>query len=478
MKNKTFLSFAYTPLTAALIFVAFCHLRAQTFNNVYDFTSLIFNANNDGAKPDADLVVAGDTIYGTTRSGGFYGQGTVFSISTNGLGFNTLYPFNSLDGIPKALVLSGSTLFGVTVNGGPNHNGTIFAVHVDGTGFTNLYTFTSLLSQTNYDGAYPNDGLIIAGDTLYGTTTSGGVNGVGTVFSIITNGTSFNTLHSFPDPNYTVGNDGSAPSVGLALSGNTLFGTTWGGGSSGDGTIFSLNTDGTGFTNLYNFSDNSEAQAGTLIVSGSVLYGTEAYGGANGYGTVFAIGTGGSNFKYLYTFTGGNDGYGAGDLVLGNNVLYGTGTQGGANGNGDIFAIELNGLAFTNLYSFSSTFGTLNINSDGAIPVGNLILSGNVLYGKTVSGGTSGNGTLFSLSLPTQTPPIILVPNGISIGGGSSNFTFQASGPIGSNVVLQASTDLFHWSSISTSTIPTIGSLNFTNSTIGQIRRFFRVALP
>ena len=52
-------------------------------------------------------------------------------------------------------------------------NGTVFAVNTDGTGFTNLHSFTaasgSLVSITNSDGASPYAGLILSGNTLYGT---------------------------------------------------------------------------------------------------------------------------------------------------------------------------------------------------------------------------------------------------------------------------------------------------------------------
>lgn len=56
------------------------------------------------------------------------------------------------------------------------------------------------------------------------------------------------TLHSFK------GSDGDEPSGGFILSGNTLYGTARWGGESGSGTVFSLDTDGSGFTNLHSFA--------------------------------------------------------------------------------------------------------------------------------------------------------------------------------------------------------------------------------
>src|SRR2546421_10983111 len=64
----------------------------------------------------------------------------------------------------------------------------------------------------------------------------------------------FTVLHTFPSASAPDGanDDGANPSGGLMLSGNTFYGTATYGGSSGWGTVFSLNLDGTGFSNLYN----------------------------------------------------------------------------------------------------------------------------------------------------------------------------------------------------------------------------------
>jgi uncharacterized repeat protein (TIGR03803 family) len=120
----------------------------------------------------------------------------------------------------------------------------VFAVNTDGTGFTNLHNFSASSNDpsgvyTNGDGAGPN-GLILSGHTLYGTAQVGGTSGNGTVFSINTDGTGFTNLHTFTaSPNFT-NSDGANPGAGLILSGNFLYGTTQSGGSSGNGTVFSL----------------------------------------------------------------------------------------------------------------------------------------------------------------------------------------------------------------------------------------------
>src|ERR1044071_5228279 len=80
-----------------------------------------------------------------------------------------------------------------------------------------------------------------------------------------------------------------------------------------NGSLFALNTDGTGFTNLYDFTpfsscwplmnnDGANPQGG-LILSGNVIYGTADGGGSGGSGTVFAMNTNGTDFRLLHTFT-------------------------------------------------------------------------------------------------------------------------------------------------------------------------------
>ena len=123
--------------------------------------------------------------------------------------------------------------------------GLILAGPVAAQTFTNLHGFTALSVPyfgTNSDGANPLAVLILSGNTLYGTAANGGSSGNGTVFKVNTDGTGFTNLYSFSatDPVTGVNSDGAYPEAGLILSGNTLYGTARGGGSLGYGTVFSL----------------------------------------------------------------------------------------------------------------------------------------------------------------------------------------------------------------------------------------------
>ncbi|MCU0783074.1 MAG: hypothetical protein MUF81_03315 [Verrucomicrobia bacterium] len=424
------------------LFLANC-VTAQIFTTLHSFAgpqvSFVggypVTANSDGAVSQAALILSGATLYGTTMTGGSFGRGTVFAMNFDGTGFTNLHSFaatayfdsgspNSDGSKPYAnLILSGSTLYGTAKEGGDAGYGTFFCLSTNGTGFTNLHSFPFVTNfLINGEGANPYSDLVLSGGILYGAASIGGPPGGGTVFAIHTNGTGFTNLHSF-----IPASDGNGMQAGLVVSGGKLYGTANYGGSSGNGTIFAINTDGTGFTNLHNFaasvgsppfktnSDGANPQGG-LILSGNTLYGMTLFGGSSGSGTVFAMNTDGTGFTNLYKFSAvSNSPDGAlpnsdgaipyGRLVLSGNTLYGTTSLGGSSGRGTIFAINTDGSDFTTLYTFSALSNSTN--SDGARPQAGLILSGRTLYGTTPLGGTSGNGTLFSLSL--QPPQLKIV---------------------------------------------------------------------
>jgi uncharacterized repeat protein (TIGR03803 family) len=345
-----------------------------------------FAGNGDGRTPQAGLMLSGGTLFGTAYYGGnVVGDGSIFSISTNGAGFTTVYDFSPVDmGDPQAEeILFGDSLYGTTRYGGSANDGTIYAVKTNGTGFVTLYSFSALSSNTNIEGANPLTGLVLSGGTLYGTANGGGPNGHGSVFSISTNGTGFTVLRTFGNG----AGGGRSPAGGLVISGNTLYGTSNGGTSTGDGAVFSMSTSGANFTVLHNFSSlvnniNSDGAnpAADLALSGNMLYGTTVNGGAGGQGTVFSLNVNNQAFTTLHSFTArvsGTNADGAqpnSGLVVSGGTLYGAALYGGM-GQGTIFSIATNGTGFTVLHAFN-----LN-NHDPGEPSGDLILSGDTLLG-------------------------------------------------------------------------------------------------
>jgi uncharacterized repeat protein (TIGR03803 family) len=230
--------------------------NGSTFAVLHDFSALDSNTgtNTDGALPCGGLVLSGSTLYGTASAGGAGGAGAVFSISTNGGNFTTLHSFTPLDALAATngdgafpfggLVLSNGTLYGTTLAGGTGGKGVIFSVGTNGFGFAVLHNFsaTDSLTGTNTDGASPCAALTLSSNVLYGTASAGGANASGTVFFVSTNGTQFQTIYAFTAVNSSTGTnrDGAFPVAGVLPLGNSLYGTTCGGGPGAAGTVFSL----------------------------------------------------------------------------------------------------------------------------------------------------------------------------------------------------------------------------------------------
>ena len=147
--------------------------------------------------------------------------------------------------------------------------GLVIIPSLDAQTFTNLYSFTVPDPNTGLssDGCNPLGGLVSDGNRLYGTTYNGGAFGVGTVFGVDKDGTCFTNLHTFAGTGSIPGSEGANPIGNLILSGNTLYGTTIYGGL-GVGTVFKVNTDGTGFTNIYAFTggqDEGQPNSGVIL---------------------------------------------------------------------------------------------------------------------------------------------------------------------------------------------------------------------
>ena len=358
---------------------------AQTFTTLKSFGVL---TNFSGFNPNAPLVQGPDgTLYGTTSAGEGNINGTVFRVGPDGSGFAVLKWFtNVVEGAQpfSGLTLSGDMLYGTTSQGGHFLGGTVFKVRTNGTGFAVLKEFSGVT-----DGADPYVALTLSGSVLYGTTTAGGSTSSGTVFKLNTDGTGFTVLKDYN------GSDGANP-YNVILSGNVLYGATFAGGNSGNGTIFQMNTDGTGYTVLKYFDGTNGTSPSALTLSGNVLYGTTDYGGSSDAGTVFKLNLDGTGFAVLKEFSApaygsytNSDGAEPGPLVLSGGVLYGATFEGGISGVGVVFKLNVDGTDFSVLKHFAG-------NSSGGEY--GLTLSGSTLFGALQSGGVEDYGTLFRLN--------------------------------------------------------------------------------
>ena len=379
-----------------------------SFTNIYQFNG------TDGGVPYSGVVVSGNVLYGTTVQGGSNNLGTVFGVNLDGTDFTNLHQFNGNDGsAPQSdLILSGGTLYGTTFLGGSG-GGTLFSLNTDGSGFTNFFVFQ------NINGANPGF-LTLSGNVLYGSTLFGASNAHGSIFRVNEDGSAYTNLVQFLY---------RSDVYGVIVTNNVIYGTTGQHSNLLVSTIFTMNTDGSGYNEIHDFSAAAFNASGALtngdgirpnrlVLSGDVLYGATQGGGTNGYGTLFKMNSSGSGFSVMHTFIppvkdvplneftncGGVNPGPLTSLTVSGNALYATTYSGGAFGIGTLFQINTDGTGFQTLHDFDGT---------GYRPVTAMILATNILYGTLTdvdSGGFgNGNGSIFAFTLPSASSALLFI---------------------------------------------------------------------
>jgi len=362
-------------------------------NSFAQYAKLLdFSGPTTGGYPYGSLYSDGTFLYGMTSTGGSAGLGTLFKIKPDGTGFTKLIDFagTTNGSSPYANVISdGTFLYGMTVNGGANNLGTIFKVMPDGTGYIKLLDFAGTTNGSN-----PWGSLITVGTFLYGMTFGGGSSSMGTVFKLMPDGTGYTKLLDFAGLS-----NGRNPRGNLFYDGTYLYGMTSVGGSDNLGTLFKILPDGTGYVKLLNFDSitNGRNPRGSVISDGTYLYGTTSGSGTSSstsFGTIFKIKPDGTSYSRLLEFDGAAKGrYPYGSLVSDGTYLYGMSYNGGIDNFGTLFKIMPDGTGFAKLMDFSVT--------NGQIPWGSLITVDTSLYGMTAGGGTALSGVLFKYGIST-----------------------------------------------------------------------------
>jgi uncharacterized repeat protein (TIGR03803 family) len=287
-------------------------------------------------------------------------------------------------------------LYGTTYEG----NGTIFEL-VERRGVWKESTIWDF--SGSQDGHNPAAGLIEdKNGVLYGTTRYGGTSNEGTVFSLAQGAGRSSTETVLY--NFTGGSDGGEPDAGLVMdtATGTIYGTAEFGGNANCGSVFALTPSGGTWTEstLYDFKGGTDGCAPQSEVhQGSqpgTLLGITTTGGTSYYGAVFLLTETGGNWSetILHTFTGGSDGGYPIDTAIDNN--------------GNLYGVTLNG----GLYGAGVVFEISKVNhtyqetvlynftggDDGSRPVGvHYDTITNILYGTTVWGGSNSSGTVFEL---------------------------------------------------------------------------------
>jgi len=480
--NTLHLPSASLGLVFAVLAPGLCFGQAQLEERVIHS----FSGGSDGQEPYAGLLQGTDgALYGTTFEGGTNKAGLVFKVNPDGSSNAPIWNFegNSIDpgGLsnPSGLIQGADgALYGTEGFGGTNSVGSVFKVNMDGTRFTVLHSFSQLAG-----GPYEPTAAVIQGDDgmLYGTTQFGGPAGIGAVFKISTNGTGYETLHTFG----SIPNDGNQPQAPLiqgldgALYGTTsLGGVSAVGGASGFGTVFKLNRDGSGFTIIHNFlpkGGDGQLPFTAWLAQGNdgVIYGTTqqggstSSGGSTGSGTVFKLNPDGNGFAILHSFgVNPNEGkFPDAAMVMGaDGALYGVTEQGGLYNYGVVFTLQTNGKGYVELYHFGAN------STDARYPGSPLIQAADsVFFSTTKFGGKDNLGTVFRIA---PAPPVISdlkpLPDKsmrLSIRA-ASNFVFR----------VEASSDHKTWTAI-TNVLNSTGTFQvIDHGAMSASQRYYRAA--
>jgi uncharacterized repeat protein (TIGR03803 family) len=318
-----------------------------------------FAGSTDGALPQGSLVLGNDgNFYGTTQNGGTFslygGTGTVFKLTPGGVE-TQLYSFpnnpNQDQGIyPVAALILGSdgNFYGTAAEGGQfcdsnGCSGVVFKMTPSGS-LAALYAFgtnTGINGGAN-DGAGPSGALLQSLDgNFYGTTIVGGQFNNGTIFKITPAGIE-TVLYSFGAAGTT---DGNSPRSNLIKdkAGN-MYGTTFSGGVSNQGTVFRISPNGT-VSILYSFTgssnDGAQPNGGLLLASDGNLYGLTNIGGVNNSGTIYQLSTTGTE-KVIHSFSGSDGSFPVGQLIQASDGnIYGVTSYGGLFGYGTVFRLTM-----------------------------------------------------------------------------------------------------------------------------------------
>jgi uncharacterized repeat protein (TIGR03803 family) len=291
-------------------------------------TTLLYNFTNgiDGAFPWAPPIQAPDgNIYGTTYNGTT--PGTAYKITASGV-FSVIANLPSKTQAPFILGADGN-LYGTTPNGGTFNHGTVFQLTTKGK--------LKIIHSFN-DGTNPGGPVMQAADgKLYGATVWGGTNGIGTIFVMTTSGGGYKVLHNFQTL------DGVNPQSGIVQgSDKSLYSVASSGGANGVGTLFKIDTTGANFSVLYDFNKTTGGftpmSTPTLHTNG-IIYGTTNTGGSQfpGYGTLYSYNAGLKPFASMVVIWSGHVGDSIG--LLGQGFSNATGVSFGG-GPGQFVAIN------------------------------------------------------------------------------------------------------------------------------------------
>jgi uncharacterized repeat protein (TIGR03803 family) len=371
------------------------NIGTSTFAKKFDFDGLT-TAAGKGSTPRGKLLMhSNGTIYGTAQLGGLNARGCIFSYAPGTTTDTKLYNFPALPatatgaqpicGLTQA---SNGLLYGFAANGGANGFGTIFSFNLTGNVYTKLFDFATATGRS------PLAEFVQAPNSvLYAAASAGGANSAGVIFSWNIGTATYTDLVDLDNAG------GYSPFSRMIVgSSGLLYGTTSAGGPNDAGAIYSFNTTTNAYSPVYFMDSNgfSDTWGGVIEDPAGTLVCMASDGGDGSEGALFKYVLSTFTATQLVPFSFSNGANPTGRLLKASNGLfYGLTSSGGNNSGGILFSIDPATGTFTLRQHFSTAIGT--------VPLGALTEVSGKLYGVCSSGGSTDGGTLFEYTIASNT---------------------------------------------------------------------------
>lgn len=354
------------------------------FSVLHFFTDI----DGEGRRPNTPLMEGTDgKLYGITAEGGKdYKFGIMFGMNKDGSDYQVLNsilrPSNwGFDGYfgPLAEGADGS-LYAA-------YGGTVFRIDKGGAGSKDIHRF----SYSGDDARYPGPLIEGSDEMLYGASATYSADGGGTIFTMNKDGTGYRTIYQMEGPGFGSAEGFVGSNTFTLLEGNDgwLYGTVKNTDFVGAALVFKLRKDGTGLSVLHSFEYSGESHDLLELTQGrdGILYGTVL-------GSVFRLNTDGSGYSDL----SGPDGRilpSSPLLEASDGMLYGLGWTNGYRTSGVLYRMNRDGSGQTSLYDLSAEAPSIV----WQVPRQSLFEARDgTLYGTTAFGGSENRGTVFRIN--------------------------------------------------------------------------------
>ncbi|MES2555562.1 MAG: choice-of-anchor tandem repeat GloVer-containing protein [Bacteroidota bacterium] len=369
-----------------------CLIEFDPIQNAYKEIYTFFWQNQDnGLEPSGSLFQASNgKLYGMTKKGGANNEGVIFEIDPTNYSFSKLYDFTVTTGkFPEGSLIEGidGNLYGCTRNGGDFSRGVFFRFKLSNLTYTKLVDFQTAL------GSFPFNNLVkVDNSTLIGSTTNGGINSQGTLYSFDFMNNQFSLIYNFGNHTEIWGSISSIAFDGF----NKIYGTSSPLDTLLPSKLFCYNISSDTLEVLHQFDPNIDGHQpiGGVIYNNGFLYGLCQKGGPDNQGTLYNFNLSTSAFSVLEAFTTSENVVNqctTTPFIASNGRMYGLGSKGGESDDGGVFSFDLGNNDFNKILDF-------NYGLNGMWPNCTLFQASNGrVFGTSYRGGQTDNGVVFEV---------------------------------------------------------------------------------